>query len=87
MTDPRLEGVTLADRLTRGPIEPEKALGILEQLLASVAVSHDAGLIHGGISPEKIVLTPDGKATLTGFPEPGAAQPAGRAAKAGADPA
>jgi len=87
MTDPQLEGVTLAERLTQGPIEPEKALDILEQLLESVAVIHDSGKMHGGISPEKIVLTPDGKATLTGFPEPGAAQPTGRAAKAGANPA
>lgn len=88
MTDPQIEGVTLAQRLTQGPRGPEKALDILEQLLSSLAVSHDAGTIHGNISPQKIILKPDGKATLTGFPGPdAAAQPLGRFAKGAAEPA
>jgi serine/threonine protein kinase len=88
MTDPRLEGVTLAERLTQGPIEPDEALDILEQLLESVAVVHDSGKMHGAISPEKIVLSRDGNATLTGFPAAGAdEQPGGRTPKTAAYPA
>jgi serine/threonine protein kinase len=87
MTDPKLEGMTLAQRLAQGPLEPEKALDSLEQLLASLGASHDLGLIHGSISPQKIVLTPDGRAALVGFPgrDPGA-QPMARYAKGAAEP-
>jgi len=88
MTDPRLEGVTLAERLAQGPIEPHEALDILKQLLESVAVIHDSGKMHGSISPEKIVLSRDGNATLTGFPAAGAdEQPGVRTPKTAGNPA
>jgi serine/threonine protein kinase len=77
--DPQLESVTLAQRLAAGPIEPRKALDILEQLLSGLVVAHDSGLLHGSISPQKIILTPDGRATLIGFPgRDAAAQPLAR---------
>jgi serine/threonine-protein kinase len=87
MTDPQLEGLNLAQRLAQGPLEPEKALDILEQLLTSLRASHDLGVIHGGISPRKIILAPGGRATLVGFPgrDPGA-QPMARFAKGAAEP-
>jgi hypothetical protein len=87
MVDPELGGMTLAQRLARGPLEPEKALNILEQLLPSLEASHDLGLVHGSISPQKIVLTPDGKATLIDFPgrDPGA-QPMPRFGRGAAEP-
>lgn len=72
MTGPQYEGVTLAGRLAQGPIEPGKALDILEQVLESLAVAHDAGVMHGAISPDNVILTPDGQATLVGFPALGA---------------
>ncbi len=86
MTDPRLDGMTLTQRLTRGPLEPGKALDILEQLLVSLEASHDLGLVHGSISPKKIILTSDGKAALIGFSgrDPGA-EPMARFAKNAAE--
>lgn len=86
--DPQLEGVTLAQRLAAGPIEPRKALDIVEQLLSGLVVAHDSGLIHGSISPQKVILTPDGRATLVGFPgRDAAAQPLARFAAGAAEPA
>jgi hypothetical protein len=87
MTDPQIEGMTLAQRLTRGPLEPGKALDILEQLLVSLEASHDLGLVHGSISPKKIIVTSDGTAALTGFPgrDPGA-EPMARFGKDAAEP-
>jgi hypothetical protein len=87
MTDPQLEGVTLAERLAHGPIEPQEALSILVQLLDRVAVIHDSGMVHGSISPENIVLSPDGRANLVGIPAAAADQPPGtRAPKAPPNP-
>ena len=87
MTDLQLEGITLAQRLTQGPLEPAKALNILEQLLAGLEASHELGLVHGSISPQKIILTPGGKAVLMGYPgrDPGA-QPMARFAHGAAEP-
>jgi eukaryotic-like serine/threonine-protein kinase len=86
--DPQVGRVTLAERLFRGPLEPARALDVLEQLLEQAGAAHDAGVVHGSISPQKIILSPDGTATLTGFPSRDATAAAlGRFAKDAAEPA
>jgi serine/threonine protein kinase len=88
MMDPQVDRLTLAERLSRGPLEPARALDVLEQLLQQAGAAHDAGVVHGGISPQKVILSADGTATLTGFPNRDAAAPAlGRFAKDAAEPA
>jgi len=67
--DPQVEDMTLAQRLADGPLSAEEALDVLEQLLSGLAVAHSSGLLHGSISPQKVILAPDGRATLIGFPE------------------
>lgn len=41
-----LEGESLAARLHRGPMAPDEALAVLEQLAHALGAAHDAGVVH-----------------------------------------
>lgn len=53
---PRHDGETLADRLERGPMDRQHALGLFDELADAVAVLHDEGLLHRDLKPENILL-------------------------------
>ncbi len=53
---PRHDGETLADRLERGPMDRQHALGLFHELADAVAVLHDEGLLHRDLKPENILL-------------------------------
>ncbi len=53
------EGATLAEQVRLdGPIPAGQALRLFEPLMRSLAEMHAAGVVHQGISPENILLTP-----------------------------
>jgi serine/threonine protein kinase len=59
----RLEGETLADRLTaRGALGAAETLGVLLPVMDALSYAHRAGLVHGAIKPGHIFLgrDPDG---------------------------
>src|SRR5262249_24708276 len=64
-----LEGETLAERLRRtGPLPPEDALGLLEQIAAGLAALHGEAIVHGALGPDAVMLvrTPKGsRAVIT----------------------
>jgi hypothetical protein len=63
-----IDGETLARRLTRGPM-PEREVGtILRRLAEGVAEAHRVGLAVGGLSPENVVLRPNGLVGLRAVP-------------------
>jgi serine/threonine protein kinase len=62
-----LEGVTLAERLELGPMEPAEALSVMKQLLGAVDAIHAQEVIHREISPVNIIVTPDKVIKLSGF--------------------
>lgn len=64
-----VEGVTLA-RQNREQDKRPDAAGLMRRflpLMESIAEIHDAGIIHRDVSPENIMVSPDGKLTLIDF--------------------
>ena len=62
-----VEGDTLADRIARGPIPVEEALGIAKQIAEALEAAHERGIIHRDLKPANIKLTADGKIKVLDF--------------------
>lgn len=63
-----LEGETLAEYLEQnGTVDPEKAIKMMRPLMSSLQRVHDGGMIHRDISPDNIMLLPDGTLKLIDF--------------------
>jgi eukaryotic-like serine/threonine-protein kinase len=62
----KLEGETLGERLTRGPLLPEHVLELTRQLLRALGFVHEQGLVHRDLKPGNLFLelTPDGDEKL-----------------------
>jgi eukaryotic-like serine/threonine-protein kinase len=53
---PRLAGVSLSERIARGPMSFDTALRLFKGLCGAVQALHDAGLIHRDIKPENVFV-------------------------------
>jgi len=62
-----LEGGALLDRLANGPLTPEEALQIVEQVGSALDFAHSRGLIHRDIKPANILFSADGRPKVTDF--------------------
>ena len=63
----RLSGHSLADEIARGPLPQPQVWQVLDDVLAAVAVTHDAGILHRDIKPGNILFTTTGDAKVTDF--------------------
>ena len=63
-----IDGETLAERLARGPMPDREARTVLRRLAEGVAEAHRVGLAVGGLSPENVVLRPNGLVGLRAVP-------------------
>ncbi len=63
-----IEGQTLAERLEDGPMDERQARTVLRRLAEGVAEAHRVGLAVGGLSPETVVLRPNGLVGLRAVP-------------------
>lgn len=63
-----LEGETLDDLLEkRGALPVKEAVGLVKQVCRGLATAHDAGLTHRDIKPSNLMISPDGRITITDF--------------------
>lgn len=59
-----VDGETLGARAERGPLTQELALRILEQLAEAIDTLHFAGLTHGDVRPQNVLIDAGGRAVL-----------------------
>jgi eukaryotic-like serine/threonine-protein kinase len=63
-----IDGETLAERLTRGPLPERELRPLLRRLADAVAEAHRVGLALGGLTPESVVLRPNGLVGVRAVP-------------------
>jgi eukaryotic-like serine/threonine-protein kinase len=62
-----IAGETLRERLSRGRLSSDDALGILEQIASALTAAHTAGIVHRDLKPENVMLRPDGLVKVVDF--------------------
>ncbi len=62
-----VEGETLAQRLTSGPLAIPDALRVASQIAEALEVAHEKGVIHRDLKPANIKITPEGKVKVLDF--------------------
>ena len=51
-----VEGKTLADLLDHGPVKPERAIQIAQQILAGLEHAHERGILHRDLKPANVMI-------------------------------
>ena len=62
-----VEGPTLADRISQGPIPVDEALPIAKQIAEALEAAHEQGIIHRDLKPANIKVRPDGTVKVLDF--------------------
>jgi eukaryotic-like serine/threonine-protein kinase len=62
-----VDGPTLADRIAKGPLPPEEALGIAMQIADALEAAHGRGIVHRDLKPANIKLRSDGTVKVLDF--------------------
>ena len=62
-----IEGQTLAERLSAGPVNCNEALAIGGQLAEALEAAHEKGVIHRDLKPANVKITPEGRVKVLDF--------------------
>ncbi len=62
-----VEGPTLRDRLSRGPIPLNEALHLAHELASALEYAHERGIIHRDLNPANLKITADGNLKILDF--------------------
>ncbi|MEE2645008.1 MAG: protein kinase [Myxococcota bacterium] len=70
-----ISGMTLAQRLEKGPLRPSEAIAFLEGALQALYFAHEQGQLHGNLKASNLILDPERRCWLSDFGSPWAAWP------------
>jgi eukaryotic-like serine/threonine-protein kinase len=62
-----VEGETLAQRISKGPLPVEEALGICRQIAEGLEAAHEKGVIHRDLKPANVMITEGDKVKILDF--------------------
>ena len=62
-----LEGRTLRERMSNGPLQPRKAIDYALQIATGLSAAHEQGIIHRDLKPENIFVTRDERIKILDF--------------------
>jgi TolB-like protein/Flp pilus assembly protein TadD/predicted Ser/Thr protein kinase len=62
-----IEGRSLKDRITEGPLPLIEVLNIAVQVCEGLKTAHEKGVVHRDIKPANIMLNPEGQVRITDF--------------------
>ena len=62
-----VEGPTLADRISHGPLPLDEALAIARQVAAALEAAHDQGVVHRDLKPANVKVKDDGTVKVLDF--------------------
>jgi serine/threonine protein kinase len=62
-----VEGKTLAERISEGPLPLVEALSIARQIADALEAAHEKGIIHRDLKPENVKIRPDGEVKVLDF--------------------
>ena len=62
-----VEGLTLAERLERGPLPIDEAVAIARQIAEALEAAHDQGIVHRDLKPANIKVRDDGPVKVLDF--------------------
>jgi serine/threonine-protein kinase len=62
-----VEGETLAERISRGPIPHDEAVPIAKQIAEALEAAHEQGVIHRDLKPANIKVRPDDTVKVLDF--------------------
>jgi serine/threonine protein kinase len=62
-----VEGETLAQRIVKGPLPVDETRDVCGQIAEGLEATHEKGIIHRGLKPANIKITPEGKVKVLDF--------------------
>jgi serine/threonine-protein kinase len=62
-----IEGKTLREIVSEGPLPAKKLLHLAPQIAEGLAKAHSAGIVHRDVKPENVMVTNDGYAKILDF--------------------
>jgi eukaryotic-like serine/threonine-protein kinase len=62
-----IDGETLAERISNGPMPLKEALEIAIQITHAMDAAHEKGIVHRDLKPANIKITPDGNVKVLDF--------------------